>query len=56
VRISLAQILDFFVNCYSLRKNECFLENNYLDLTTIEEAGVASAHAKYAQKPKFFAR
>jgi len=25
----------------------------FLDLTTVEEAGVASAHSKYAQKPKF---
>jgi hypothetical protein len=56
VRISLAPILDFFVNCYALRKNECFLEKKFLDSSTIEEAGVASAHFKCAQKSKLVAR
>jgi len=56
VRNSLAPILDFFLNYYSQWINECFLENKNLDSTKIEEAGVASAHSKYAQKPKFFAR
>ena len=30
-----------------------FFRKFFGDSTTIEEAGVASAHSKYAQKPKF---
>jgi len=56
VRNSLAPILDFFLNFYSQWINECFLGEMFLDSTKIEEAGVASAHTKYAQKPKFFER
>ena len=56
VRNSLAQILDFFLDCYSQWMNECFFEKKNLDSTKIEEAGVAFAHTKYAQKLKFFER
>jgi hypothetical protein len=33
-----------------------FLENKFFDSTKILEADVASAHTKYAWKPKFFSR
>jgi len=51
-------VTDFGFLCKLLFPIEkwMFFRKKNLDSTTIEEAGVASANSKYAQKPKFFAR
>jgi len=34
--------------------DECFLEQQFFDLTNIDKADVASAHTQYNFKPIFF--
>jgi len=46
MRISLAPILDFFINFYSRWINERYLEKKILDSNKIEEAEAVSAHTK----------
>ena len=48
MRISLAPIFDFFLNCYSPRKKWCFLQKKFFDLTNIKKVMVASAHTQYS--------
>jgi len=50
VRISLAPILDFSLNCQSTWRNGCLLQKKFLASIKIQGAGVASAHTKYAQQ------
>jgi len=56
MRIFLAPILDFFLNCHSPSKKGCFCKKKIFDLFNIKEVRVASAHTQHISQQNFCAR
>ena len=53
MKIFLSLILDFVLNCISLRTNESFLEKKFLDLTNTDEGRMTSPPTQYDFKTIF---